>query len=55
MKDLDVTVLKTLSNKTNVIPVIAKADTMTAEERKQLKSRVSLTQNIKATNELDGC
>eukprot|EP00158_Paraphelidium_tribonemae_P002221 Partr_v1_DN25207_c0_g1_i2_m16642 putative Cell division control protein len=40
LKELDVTVLKTLSTRANVIPVIAKADTMTPEERIDLKARI---------------
>ncbi|KAF9176575.1 hypothetical protein BGZ49_006146, partial [Haplosporangium sp. Z 27] len=37
LKELDAKALKTLSSKVNVIPVIAKADTMTAEEKKSFK------------------
>jgi hypothetical protein len=40
MKELDLNFLKALSTKTNVIPVIAKADTMSAEERSMFKARV---------------
>ncbi|KAF8941316.1 Septin-domain-containing protein [Dissophora ornata] len=38
LKELDVKALKTLSQKANVIPLIAKADTMTAEEKVAFKS-----------------
>lgn len=38
LKELDVKALKTLSEKVNVIPVIAKADMMTAEEKVAFKS-----------------
>ncbi|KAF9173956.1 Septin-6 [Mortierella sp. AD011] len=38
LKELDAKALKTLSSKVNVIPVIAKADTMTTEEKKSFKS-----------------
>ncbi|KAG0021024.1 cell division control protein [Entomortierella chlamydospora] len=38
LKELDVKALRTLSQKVNVIPVIAKADTMTAEEKIAFKS-----------------
>ncbi|KAF9981495.1 hypothetical protein BGZ75_007248 [Mortierella antarctica] len=38
LKELDVRALKTLSRKVNVIPLIAKADTMTAEERSSFKN-----------------
>ncbi|KAG0324099.1 Septin-6 [Dissophora globulifera] len=37
LKELDAKALKTLSAKVNVIPVIAKADTMTAEEKTSFK------------------
>ncbi|KAF9433685.1 Septin-6 [Entomortierella beljakovae] len=37
LKELDAKALKTLSSKVNVIPVIAKADTMTAEEKLSFK------------------
>ncbi|KAI7831230.1 Septin-domain-containing protein [Gamsiella multidivaricata] len=37
LKELDVKALKTLSQKVNVIPIIAKADTMTAEEKLAFK------------------
>jgi septin family protein len=40
LKELDITVLKALSTKTNVIPVIAKADTLTLEERLNLKGKI---------------
>lgn len=38
LKELDVKALKTLSRKVNVIPLIAKADMMTAEERSLFKN-----------------
>ncbi|KAF9357032.1 hypothetical protein BGX26_004328, partial [Mortierella sp. AD094] len=38
LKELDIRALKTLSQKVNVIPLIAKADTMTAEEKIAFKS-----------------
>ena len=38
MKELDARALKTLSTKINVIPIIAKADTMTVEEKVSFKS-----------------
>ncbi|KAL1915094.1 uncharacterized protein VTP21DRAFT_7575 [Calcarisporiella thermophila] len=40
LKDLDILALKTLSNKCNVIPVIAKADTLTPEERMTFKQAI---------------
>ncbi|KAF9967070.1 Septin-6 [Mortierella alpina] len=38
LKELDARALKTLSTKINVIPIIAKADTMTVEEKVSFKS-----------------
>ncbi|KAF9913642.1 Septin-8 [Lobosporangium transversale] len=38
LKELDAKALKTLSAKVNVIPIIAKADTMTAEEKVSFKN-----------------
>jgi septin family protein len=38
LKELDSKALKLLSSKVNVIPLIAKADTMTVEEKKSFKS-----------------
>jgi septin family protein len=40
LKALDVAFLTQLASKTNVIPVIAKADTLMPEERQQFKDRV---------------
>ncbi|KAF9090923.1 Septin-6 [Mortierella sp. AD031] len=37
LKELDARALQTLAKKVNVIPIIAKADTMTAEEKKSFK------------------
>lgn len=41
MKELDIKTLQELSSKVTVIPVIAKADTMTADEKKEFKKAVS--------------
>jgi septin family protein len=40
VKQLDIEVMKKLHNRVNLIPVIAKADTMTVEELKQFKGSV---------------
>lgn len=40
MKPLDVQFMKAIHNKVNVVPVIAKADTLTLRERDRLKRRV---------------
>ena len=41
LKPLDILVMKHLDKCVNVIPVIAKADTLTLEEREAFKKRVS--------------
>jgi len=41
LKPLDVEVMKQLHHKVNIIPVIAKADTMTADECRDFKKTVS--------------
>ena len=41
LKPLDVEVMKQLHHKVNIIPLIAKADTMTAEECRDFKKTVS--------------
>ncbi len=41
LKPLDIVVMKALHNKVNIVPVIAKADTLTKKEVKTLKERVS--------------
>ncbi|KAI3375130.1 hypothetical protein L3Q82_021648 [Scortum barcoo] len=40
MKPLDVQFMKAIHNKVNVVPVIAKADTLTLKERERLKRRI---------------
>jgi cell division control protein 12 len=42
LKPLDIELMKRLSGRVNLIPVIAKADTLTAEEMQQFKARVRL-------------
>jgi septin family protein len=41
LKSIDVVVLKKLSEVVNVVPVIAKSDSLTIEERHSFKQRVS--------------
>ena len=41
LKPLDVTFMKQLDKKINIVPVIAKADTLTKPELNRLKKRVS--------------
>lgn len=41
LKPLDVAFMKAIHNKVNIVPVIAKADTLTLKERERLKRRVS--------------
>lgn len=43
LKPLDVQFMKAIHNKVNVVPVIAKADTLTLRERERLKRRVGVT------------
>lgn len=43
LKPLDVQFMKAIHNKVNVVPVIAKADTLTLRERERLKRRVTQT------------
>lgn len=44
LKPLDVQFMKAIHNKVNVVPVIAKADTLTLRERERLKRRVRRTE-----------
>ena len=41
LRPIDVIVMKKLSEVVNVVPVIAKADSLTLEEREAFKSKVS--------------
>lgn len=41
LKPLDVEFMKAIHSKVNIVPVIAKADTLTLRERDRLKRRVS--------------
>ena len=43
LRPIDVTVMKKLSEVVNVVPVIAKADSLTLEERESFKQKVSTT------------
>ena len=40
LKPLDISVMKCLHDKVNIVPVIAKADTLTKKEVKDLKQRI---------------
>lgn len=40
LKPLDISVMKSLHDKVNIVPVIAKADTLTKKEVKELKQRI---------------
>ena len=48
LKELDIKALQVLSAKVNVIPVIAKADTLTQDEMATFKKTVSMTNLIHA-------
>ena len=50
LKPLDIEFMKQLHNLVNIIPVIAKADTLTATELKSLKLKVGLDKVCKITN-----
>ena len=43
MKPLDIEVMKRLSSRVNLIPVVAKADTLSPADLARYKQRVSLT------------
>jgi len=51
LRPIDITVMKKLAEVVNVVPVIAKADTLTLEEREAFKDRV---RSIYITNSLTG-
>ena len=40
LKPLDIQVMKALHSKVNIVPIIAKADTLTKPEAKKLKTRI---------------
>jgi septin 3/9/12 len=42
LKPIDIVVLKKLSDVVNVVPVIAKSDSLTLEERQAFKQRVTI-------------
>lgn len=46
LKPLDIEFMKRLHEKVNIIPLIAKADTLTPEECQQFKKQVSWKINI---------
>lgn len=46
LKPIDVVVLKKLSEVVNVVPVIAKSDSLTTEERDAFKQRVSFDKHV---------
>ena len=43
LKPLDIQFMKQLHNKVNIVPVLAKADTLTKQEVAKLKRKVSIT------------
>lgn len=46
LKPLDVAFMKAIHNKVNIVPVIAKADTLTLKERERLKKRVCVLTRV---------
>lgn len=49
LKPLDVEFMKAIHSKVNIVPVIAKADTLTLRERDRLKRRVSVIQTVQCS------
>lgn len=46
LKAIDITVMKKLSEVVNVVPIIAKSDSLTLEERELFKQRVGLVPRL---------
>lgn len=53
LKALDITVMKKLSEVVNVVPIIAKSDSLTLEERELFKQRVSSVLCLRRLPEVD--
>jgi len=53
LKPLDVEFMKAIHSKVNIVPVIAKADTLTLRERERLKRRVRVKPFLSRTNTTD--
>lgn len=49
LRPLDLEFMKRLGRIVNVVPVIAKADTLTLEEREEFKQRVGPNKNVLST------
>jgi septin family protein len=49
LRPIDIIVMKKLSEVVNVVPVIAKSDSLTPEERDNFKSKVSITSKTLAS------
>ncbi|XP_027715202.1 septin-2 [Vombatus ursinus] len=52
LKPLDVEFMRALHGKVNIVPVIAKADTLTLKERERLKHRASIPFSVIGSNQL---
>jgi septin 3/9/12 len=52
LKPIDIVVLKKLSEVVNVVPVIAKSDSLTIEERQTFKQRVNICLKRKSPNSI---
>lgn len=50
LKPLDIQFMKQLHNKVNIVPVLAKADTLTKQEVAKLKRKVSVIANVLSTH-----
>lgn len=46
--------MKAIHNKVNIVPVIAKADTLTLKERERLKKRVSAGRGVRREGREEG-
>lgn len=46
LKPLDIQFMKQLHNKVNIVPVLAKADTLTKQEVAKLKRKVSVMTDV---------
>lgn len=53
LKPLDVEFMKAIHSKVNIVPVIAKADTLTLKERDRLKRRVRIWLFLSRTSTTD--
>lgn len=53
LRPLDISFMKAVHHKVNIVPVIAKSDTLTQQECMQLKRKVSALDTVWTRNEKD--